>query len=667
MQGFKHWLGVPVKTKGDQGLVLLTVLVSLALASLTVWAVARQGHALQERDWADLRNAARAAADEQSIALQADMARALDAVAARLRSEGLAGVDRWLDEQQDWNFIVLCAEDQEVLLPQTPPTGRPTSTPAPELPRYEPDLDEDEVRSVLMACEPLLAAEDVSLRVRACLTAADCYRHLRDSASAVRVLESAGQSLSARTAAEPESFEALVEVIGCLAEAEAREPAREYLQALLQQIAGAHPARYTPEQLEFLKRRTIGIVDGSDVHDLRQQLEDAALRASIRRAAPDVLAAARAACRARPDSGEKSFTLQTISVQGATPQLMASRQSGADGCIVLAQSAMKALARYWPFNPAQHWRLARTPDPQDVILAQLDDSLGGAALVASQPTLRLMRGQARWRTALVLVTAAATAGAWGVVIWMMLRAMAHQRELVRLQRRFVADVSHELKTPLAMIRLLGETLLDGRVTDPQRVRAYHGTITREAERLSVLLDSILDFSRTESGRRQYVFEPCDFAAVARQAWVLFEPQFAAAGYEHHVEIEPNLPVVPADAAAVQQVIVNLLQNAFRYGGDGKYVRLAVNRDGYVIVVTVEDHGIGMTRSQLQRLGDTFFRAEDTRVRQTRGSGLGLAIVNHIVQAHGGKMEVHSRPNRGSKFTVWFPFKPSDVTANSRPA
>ncbi|NLG44673.1 MAG: hypothetical protein GX547_15630, partial [Phycisphaerae bacterium] len=96
-------------------MVLLTVLVSLALASLTVWAVARQGHALQERDWADLRNAARAAADEQSIALQADMARALDAVAARLRSEGLAGVDRWLDEQQDWNFIVLCAEDQEVL------------------------------------------------------------------------------------------------------------------------------------------------------------------------------------------------------------------------------------------------------------------------------------------------------------------------------------------------------------------------------------------------------------------------------------------------------------------------------------------------------------------------------------------------------------------------
>lgn len=247
----------------------------------------------------------------------------------------------------------------------------------------------------------------------------------------------------------------------------------------------------------------------------------------------------------------------------------------------------------------------------------------------------------------------------GVLFWMMVRTVGRQRELVRLQRRFVADVSHELKTPLTMIRLLVETLLDGRVRDPERQRMYLETITREAERLSVLLEGILDFSRTESGRRKYELADCDVADVARQSWALFEPQFAAEGFERKLEIEPSLPRLKADAAALQQVMVNLLQNAYRYSGDGKYVRLSVARDGYLIVITVEDHGIGISRNELARLGNSFFRAEDTRVRQTRGTGLGLAIVNKIVQAHGGKLEVQSRPGRGSTFTAWFPFNPEE--------
>ena len=116
-------------------------------------------------------------------------------------------------------------------------------------------------------------------------------------------------------------------------------------------------------------------------------------------------------------------------------------------------------------------------------------------------------------------------------------------------------------------------------------------------------------------------------------------------------------MIRADTQALQQVLVNLLQNAYRYAGDAKYVRLAVSREGFVVLITVEDHGLGMTRSQLDRLGESFFRAEDTRVRQTRGVGLGLAIVNHIVTAHRGKVEVQSRPGQGSKFTVWIPFEP----------
>jgi signal transduction histidine kinase len=283
----------------------------------------------------------------------------------------------------------------------------------------------------------------------------------------------------------------------------------------------------------------------------------------------------------------------------------------------------------------------------------------------ADPRDTTLQQAAEHTAALVAATALGTAGAWGVVTWMMLRAIARQRELVRLQRRFVADVSHELKTPLTMIRLLAETLQDGRIRDPDRIHTYYETITREAERLSVLLDGILDFSRADSGRRQYQFEDCAVGDVARQAWKLFEPQFAAEGFERVLEIAPDLPLIQADVPALQQVMVNLLQNAYRYAGEGKYVRLAVAREGYLIVITVEDHGIGMTRTQLERLGDSFFRAEDTRVRQTRGTGLGLAIVNHVVQAHGGKLEVQSRPNQGSTFTVWIPFEPSDNGAPAR--
>jgi signal transduction histidine kinase len=257
----------------------------------------------------------------------------------------------------------------------------------------------------------------------------------------------------------------------------------------------------------------------------------------------------------------------------------------------------------------------------------------------------------------VVLTTGGIVVAWGLVIWMFARVVARQRDLAKLQGRFVADVSHELKTPLALIRLLAETLAGRRVRDPERIQAYHETITRESERLSVLLENILDLGRIESGRKQYEFSTCDVAAVARQAWTLFEPQFTEEGFDAGLELAADLPPIKADPQALQQVIINLLQNAYRYAGDRKYVRLSVAREGYVILITVEDHGLGMTRNQLDRLGESFFRAEDTRVRQTRGVGLGLAIAHHIVRAHRGKIEVESRPGQGSKFTVWIPFEP----------
>jgi signal transduction histidine kinase len=333
-----------------------------------------------------------------------------------------------------------------------------------------------------------------------------------------------------------------------------------------------------------------------------------------------------------------------------------------DTWLALVCPGTAILARYYgPDRADVPWRI-RLPgtQPDDTPLLELGPEFAGAVVVPSPATARQVRAAAQRHLGIVLGTTAGTAVAWALVIWMLTRVVARQRELARLQGRFVADVSHELKTPLALIRLLAETLASQRVRDPERIQAYHETITRESERLSVLLENILDLGRIESGRKQYEFGYCDIAAAARQAWTLFEPQFREEGFQAHLEIADGLPPIRADAQALQQVVVNLLQNAYRYSGAAKYVRLAVAREGYVILITVEDHGIGMSASQLDHLGESFFRAEDTRVRQTRGVGLGLAIVHHIVRAHRGKIEVQSRPGQGSQFTVWIPFEPAHV-------
>ncbi|MDX2198143.1 MAG: HAMP domain-containing sensor histidine kinase [Phycisphaerae bacterium] len=288
------------------------------------------------------------------------------------------------------------------------------------------------------------------------------------------------------------------------------------------------------------------------------------------------------------------------------------------------------------------------------VLAPLGGMFGDAKLQATAAAAALLRKQslARWR--FVLMAAAGTLAAWALLLWLMRRLWRQQADVVKLQRRIVADVSHELKTPLALVRLHAETLRAGRVRDPNRQNEYLDTIIRESERLTVLLDSILDFSKLERGQRDYRFGDCDLPGVARQAWALYEPQFTSAGFDARCELPQAGLQVHADGHALQQVMVNLLQNAFRYSRERKWVRLRVRGEGFLAFIEVEDKGIGMSRDHLKELGASFVRGPDPRVRDARGTGLGLAIVNRIVEAHGGKLEVESTPDMGSKFTIWLP-------------
>ncbi len=644
-----------MRRTADRRQLLLALTLSLGLAGLTIWAVARQGQSLAARERAELEHEAAAAVAERDGALRAGAARALDVAALAVEAAGEDGLDAWVAGQREWLLAAWRSREGVWVtyprpplaetLPQVPPAA-PTTEPAPEgLPGLLRQLRD-------------LTQSPETLRRAAALLASASEQQVGHPLAAARIFAEAAQVLRSTPGLARFAFRAELSRVEALIAAGDDERAAAALSNLVAALLADHPARLGPVESARLQRigQELGrALDAAVARDLAELARRAARRAEL-------VAALETALAATAEDGPRD-TLTSVAAGGDT-LVVAVRRSVRATCVAVATPAEELLRRYWePAPSGVRWELRRnraaeSADTLARLAAPLSDyELGPSASAAAE------RSAAAWRRrALVGATAVGTLGAWALVMWALARALARQRELVRLQRRFVADVSHELKTPLALIRLLAETLAAQRVRDPQRAQNYLETITRESERLTALLDSILDFSRIESGKRDYARAPVDVAAVARQAWALFEPRLAAEGFEAQLEIAPDLPPVQGDAQALQQVLVNLLQNAYRYGGSGRYVRLRVAAEGHLVLLSVEDHGIGLRRDELERLGDSFFRGDDATVRQTRGTGLGLTIVNHILAAHGGKLEVRSQSGRGSTFTAWIPAAPADPAA-----
>jgi signal transduction histidine kinase len=226
--------------------------------------------------------------------------------------------------------------------------------------------------------------------------------------------------------------------------------------------------------------------------------------------------------------------------------------------------------------------------------------------------------------------------------------------LARLKSDFVANVSHELKTPLALIRLFAETLELGRVPSEEKAHQYYRVINKESHRLTQLINNILDFSRIEAGRKEYRFAPTDVARVVREVIESYRFQIEQQGFELKVDVEEDLPHVPADEEALGQAIINLVNNAIKYSRESKTIHIDVRREGGKVLVSVKDTGIGIPRGEQKKIFEKFFRGEDSLVHETKGSGLGLALVRHIMEAHGGQVEVESTPGKGSTFTLVLP-------------
>jgi two-component system phosphate regulon sensor histidine kinase PhoR len=236
----------------------------------------------------------------------------------------------------------------------------------------------------------------------------------------------------------------------------------------------------------------------------------------------------------------------------------------------------------------------------------------------------------------------------------LLFAMRTEKRANQLKSDFIANVSHELKTPLSLIRMFGELLASGRTKGAESSREYAEIITRESERLTHLIDNVLDFAKIERGKVAYDFKVGDLAEVLSRSLDVYRYRLEREGMKLEVDIEPDLPPVRIDENAMTLLLLNLVDNAVKYASDGKRLHVSLARRGAEVLLRVADAGPGIALDERERIFERFYRSRVVRGRSVRGSGIGLALVKHIAEAHGGAVVVDSVEGGGSTFTVSLP-------------
>jgi signal transduction histidine kinase len=242
------------------------------------------------------------------------------------------------------------------------------------------------------------------------------------------------------------------------------------------------------------------------------------------------------------------------------------------------------------------------------------------------------------------------------------RNVSKEMALARLKSDFVSNVSHELRTPLSLIRLYAETLEMGRLNSGEKYQEYYCIIRKESERLSALINNILDFSRIEAGRKEYDFRETDLRDLVRNTLDSYRYQIEQQGFTYEEKID-EVPPLRVDREAMARSLLNLVNNALKYSQDRKYIGVKLYRENGSVKLAVIDHGIGIPHPEQHKIFEKFYRVGDPLVHNTKGSGLGLSLVRHIVQAHGGEVLVDSAPGEGSKFTIALPVKQGESGRN----
>jgi signal transduction histidine kinase len=292
---------------------------------------------------------------------------------------------------------------------------------------------------------------------------------------------------------------------------------------------------------------------------------------------------------------------------------------------------------------------------------RLDFNLASRELMFSSERRRAFR----FGALIAVAAAAAIAGFLAAY-----RAFRRQLHLSEMKSNFVSSVSHELRAPIASVRLMAEGLERGKIQDPGKQHEYFRFIVQECRRLSSLIENVLDFSRIEQGRKEYEFEPTDVAALAEQTVRLMNTYADERQIRIMFQVKGGPLPVEMDGKAIQQALVNLIDNAIKHSVSGSTITVGLDFENTAAPQTghstdapsatprvhlwVEDHGEGIPPEEHERIFERFYRLGSELRRETQGVGIGLSIVKHIVEAHGGKIIVRSAPGQGSRFTIVLP-------------
>ncbi len=275
-------------------------------------------------------------------------------------------------------------------------------------------------------------------------------------------------------------------------------------------------------------------------------------------------------------------------------------------------------------------------------------------LLVSQPALADLKRTARREIFLYGILLAFIVALMLLGAFLIVRDISRESETTRLKTEFVHNISHELKTPLTLIRLYGETLQrKANLTDEEKKESYE-IITKESERLSHLINNVLDFSRIDMGRKEFDFKKGDLAQIVRDTLESYRYHLEKKGFAIQTEIVADLPEMIFDGEAMASVLINLLSNAMKFSPEKKEVFVKLFKDKGNAVLQVADKGIGISSKEISKVFKRFYRSKNEIISDTRGSGLGLTLVKHITEAHGGKIKVDSEPGKGSVFSIILP-------------
>lgn len=329
-----------------------------------------------------------------------------------------------------------------------------------------------------------------------------------------------------------------------------------------------------------------------------------------------------------PQSERGHFELRTVKREGNEGVMGKLANGVAD---VREALGPRELASHTLPSPLQDFRLVAVPEGDDPVAADSTRNRTVYAILLGVFYLTLAGG--------VVYTG---------------RTLYREARLSRLKTDFVSLVSHELRTPLTSIRMFIDTLAMGRVKNHDDEQKILKMLSQETERLSALIESVLDWARIEGGRKQYDKKPTRAQEIVDAAVSAFKVQRLYENVPLSIAVKPDLPAIDADLHALSGAVLNLLQNAYKYTGQDRKIMLEAGPDKRGVFITVADNGIGIARGDLKKIFDRFYRVDNLLTRQTEGSGLGLSIAQRIVHAHGGKITVSSEPGKGSTFTLHLP-------------